>query len=103
MAEHSERITITDALGWDCVEGECEHSDEPNMNNFDNCPKITVEVCVDCMEERGFGRDQRFWEELVSHAEPPKPEPTPESAIFKPAPDQEATPWVPVKQEGAEQ
>lgn len=82
MAEHSERITITDALGWGCVEGECEHSDEANMDNFDNCPKITIEVCVDCMEERGFGREQRFWEEPVSHTEP---EPAPEPALFKPA------------------
>ncbi|WP_336647551.1 hypothetical protein [Microbacterium sp. MMO-10] len=82
MAEHEERITITDALGENCVEGECDHSDEADMNDFENCPKITIEVCVDCMEERGFGRDPRFWEELVSHREPPQPAPTPEPEIF---------------------
>lgn len=89
MAEHIERVTITDALGWDCVEGECEHSDEANMENFDNCPKITIEVCVDCMDERGHGREQRFWEELVSHTDPPEPVPEPVPAIFKPSADVE--------------
>ena len=87
MSDHSERITITDALGWDCVEGECEHSNEADMNDFENCPRITIEVCVDCMEERGFGRDRQFWEELVSHQGPPESEPEPEPAIFKPSAD----------------
>ncbi|WP_217183390.1 hypothetical protein [Streptomyces sp. AC495_CC817] len=84
MADHTERVTITDALGWDCVEGECEHSDEADMNDFEHCPKITIEVCVACMEERGHGRDQRFWEELISHTDPPKPTSEREPAIFKP-------------------
>lgn len=42
MADHTDRIMITDALGWDCVEGECEHSNEAYMNDFENCPKITM-------------------------------------------------------------
>ncbi len=88
MTDHTERVTITDALRWDCVEGECEHSDEADMNDFENCPKITIEVCVGCMEDRGFGRDQRFWEELVSHTDPPVPEPVPEPAIFRSGPEE---------------
>ena len=89
MAEHTERVTITDALGWDCVEGECEHYDEDEVGMWDSCPRITIEVCVDCMDEREFGRDPRFWEELVSHTDPPQPDPVPEPAIFKPSPDVE--------------
>lgn len=91
MSEHSERITITDALAWDCVEGECEHSDEADMGMWENCPRITIEVCVDCMEARGHGREQRYWEELVSHTDPPEPEPEPEPAIFKPAAEVRST------------
>ena len=83
MSEHSERVTVTDALSWDCIEGECEHSDEPDMDGFEHCPKSTIEVCVDCMDERGFGRDERLWEELWSHTDPPEPEPEPEPSIFK--------------------
>lgn len=90
MAEHTERVTITDALAWDCVEGECEHydEDEADMGMWEHCPKITIEVCVDCMEERGHGREERFWEELVSHTDPPEPGPPtslPEPSLFKPA------------------
>lgn len=88
MSDHTDRVIITDALGWDCIEGECEHPDEVDMFDFDHCPKITIEVCVDCMDERGFGRDPRFWEELVSHTEPPMPDPVEEPAIFKPSPNQ---------------
>lgn len=88
MAEHTERVTITDALNWDCVEGECEHIDEDGQpEDWWACPKITIEVCVDCMDERGHGRDQRFWEELVSHTDTPEPEPEPEPSIFKTAAD----------------
>lgn len=90
MPDHKERVTITDALGWDCVEGECEHIDEAGQpEDWSACPKLTIEVCVDCMDEREFGRDPRFWEELVSHTEPPMPDPVPEPAIFKPSPDRE--------------
>lgn len=88
MSDHTDRVIITDALGWDCIEGECEHSGEADMFDFEHCPKITIEVCVDCMDEREFGRDPRFWEELVSHTEPPMPDPVEEPAIFKPAPNQ---------------
>lgn len=91
MDEHAERVTITDALEWGCVEGDCDHYDE--LDDFDTdfakCPRITIEVCVDCMDEREFGRDPRWWEELVSHTDPPQPDPIPEPAIFKPAADVE--------------
>lgn len=90
MTDHTERVTITDALPWDCVEGECEHSDEADMGMWENCPKITVEVCVDCMDDRGLGRDPRWWEELTEHETPQEPEsPLLEPAIFKPSADVE--------------
>lgn len=74
VGDHKERITITDALQLDCSYGECEHDNEVVEFDFENCPRITVEVCVDCMDERGFGRDPRlWWEELISHTDPPKP------------------------------
>lgn len=89
MSDHIERVTILDSLSWDCVEGECEHSEEADMDNFENCPTSAFEVCVDCMDELGHGRDPRFWEQLVSHVDPVEPEPEPEPAIFKPNPDRE--------------
>lgn len=61
---HAEHITITDALAWDCLEGECEHvTDE--VDDTSNCPRIEVVVCVDCMDEHKHGRDPHWWEDLI--------------------------------------
>ena len=85
MADHTERVTVTDALPWACIEGDCDHDDGNGEWDYENCPRITVEVCVDCMEEREFGRDPRWWEELVEHTDPPQPDPVPEPNVRKPS------------------
>lgn len=90
---HAEHVTITDALAWDCLEGECEHvTDE--VDDTSNCPRIEVVVCVDCMEENDHGRDPHWWEDLIPWPCDPASRlgvvvygPDPAPPIFKPQPD----------------
>ena len=89
---HTEHVTVIDALAANCVDGECEHVDENGMpDDYSACPRVVVEVCVDCMEARGDGRDPVWWESLAmwpctAHV-PPLVQHGPElmPPIFKPA------------------
>lgn len=93
MAEHLEHRTIPDALAADCYYGECEHLDEQGEpSDFSACPTVSMEVCVDCMVERGYGADPQYWEDgLVGWPHGPEEEPTLEvpapPAILKPPPE----------------
>lgn len=66
MTEHSDHVTVDDALGADCYYGECDHVDEDGMpDDFSECPTFSLEVCVDCMEDAGYGRDPSLWEDSL--------------------------------------
>jgi len=68
MAEHTKHLTISNALAADCLYGECEHLNEDGEpSDYSACPSISIEVCIDCMVERGQGNDPTYWEEeLIS-------------------------------------
>ena len=67
MNAHTEHVTIPDSLAADCFYGECEHVDEDGMpDDFSACPPVVFEVCVDCMDERGEGKDPALWEESLA-------------------------------------
>lgn len=93
MNEHLEHKTISNAFAEDCFYGECEHVDENGEpEDFSACPAIALEVCVDCMVERGQGSDPERWEDvLVGWPHGPKGESAPEApiqpAILKPPPE----------------
>lgn len=53
--KHAEHVTIPETWPSDCLEGDCEHRDE---------------VCVDCMDEEGFGRDPEGWDDTPLEAWP---------------------------------
>lgn len=99
---HAEHVTITDALAWDCLEGECEHvTDE--VDDTSNCPRIEVIVCVDCMDEHEHGRDPYWWEDLIPWPCDPASRlgvavygPDPAPPIFKPQPADPVHPPMPV-------
>lgn len=61
---HIEHVDV-DALPADCYEGECEHVTDEDGNILDaECPLIVARVCIDCMEEKGRGREAEGWEEM---------------------------------------
>lgn len=66
MPEHVDHVTVDEALAADCFYGECEHIDEDGMpDDFSTCPTFSLEVCVDCMEDAGYGRDPGLWEDSL--------------------------------------
>lgn len=70
--EHTEHLTINDALDYSCADGYCEH----DVDDFgeSTCPPLIVEVCVDCMDEEGAGRDPGEWDDRPLRSWP-HPEP----------------------------
>lgn len=60
--KHAEHVTV-EAWPSNCIEGECDHLDEHGEPDFELCPSTQVEVCVDCMDEEGFGRDPEGWDD----------------------------------------
>lgn len=92
MAEHLYHLTVPSALAIDCAYGECEHIDEQGEpSDYSACPTSSLEVCVECMVERGYGADPEFWEDgLVGWPHEPK-EPKVQAvenpAILKPPPE----------------
>lgn len=94
MAEHAEHRTL-EAWPEDCVEGECDHRDEDGEpQDLTVCPSIMFDVCVDCMDEEGAGREREGWDFRTllpwphplsaGWTETPPPQ---EVAIFNPSPD----------------
>lgn len=61
---HGESVTVTDAMAYDCIEGGCDHDE-------DECPTFDVTVCVDCMDEAGYGRDASRWDDFQPLSEWP--------------------------------
>jgi hypothetical protein len=59
--EHIEHVTLDDVRSTICIEGDCDHGGE----DFENCPVWSIECCIDCMEERGAGRDPDLWESVT--------------------------------------
>jgi len=74
MSTHTEHATAIDARWENCLEGECDHVDEEGQpEDMSACPVVALEVCVDCMDERGHGRDPGAWDD-VALVEWPHPE-----------------------------
>lgn len=75
---HKEHVTVDTAYWADCLEGECEHVDEDGLpEDMSACPRVPpFEVCVDCMDAEGFGRDPAHWDDV-----PLTPWPHAESAV----------------------
>ncbi|MFF2631980.1 hypothetical protein ACFVR6_03765 [Microbacterium sp. NPDC058021] len=71
--KHAEHVTV-EAWMRDCIEGECEHVDPDEAGTtdtaVDTCPSTQFVVCVDCMDEKGAGRDEEGWDELPLEAWP---------------------------------
>ncbi|MBC6496089.1 hypothetical protein BEP68_14760 [Microbacterium sp. 4-7] len=65
-AAHVEHITVATAYREDCLEGECDHVDEDGEpDDMSACsPVPAFEVCVDCMEADGHGRDPEHWDDV---------------------------------------
>ena len=61
--KHAEHLTIPDALNADCFYGDCEHTVDEDGWIIDDatCPTFEYNVCVDCMDEAGHGRDEEAW------------------------------------------
>lgn len=87
MSEHNEHVTASETWPTSCLEGECEHRDEEGQpEDMSVCPSSPYEVCIDCMDEGGFGRDPLYWDDAPLSGWPhePKPEPVaPMPALFK--------------------
>ena len=91
MTKHSEHTTV-EAWHMDCLEGGCEHRDERGEpEDLSVCPSFQMEVCVDCMAERGFERVTTWWEGPFDEwpctaSIPPLADhgPDPEPPIFRP-------------------
>lgn len=64
---HRDHVTVEAWLG-DCIEGECDHVDPDTADStdraLDTCPSIQFVVCIDCMDEQGTGRDERYWDDM---------------------------------------
>lgn len=65
-ATHAEHVTVSWAYWGNCLEGDCEHLDEDGQpEDLSACPNVPpFEVCVDCMEEDGRGRDPEHWDDV---------------------------------------
>lgn len=69
--KHAEHVTVPETWPSDCLEGECEHRDEDGEpEGLDLCPSSPFEVCLDCMDEEGFGRDPEQWDDTPLEAWP---------------------------------
>ncbi len=94
MTEHTRHTVLETAVAADCYYGECEHIDENGEpDDFSACPRVPVEVCVDCMVERGLGDDPAYWEDLAPWPHTERDQPLPGGAelqgppaILKPPP-----------------
>ena len=78
-AEHAEHVQV-EAWSMDCIDGDCEHRDEDGKpEDLSACPSSLMEVCVDCMEIAGVGRDPKHWEAVLHEwpCEHAKPAPSP--------------------------
>lgn len=66
VAEHAEHVTVSTAYPEDCLEGECDHRDEDGEpEDMTACtPVPPFEVCVDCMDLAGCGRDPECWDDV---------------------------------------
>lgn len=64
--EHQEHVTVSWAYAATCLEGECEHVDENGEpEDLSACPTAPpFEVCVDCMDDEGRGRDPEDWDDV---------------------------------------
>jgi hypothetical protein len=71
-ARHAEHVTIEWAYEADCLEGECVHVDEDGEpDDLSACPTVPpFEVCVDCMDDKGVGRDPENWDDAPLTAWP---------------------------------
>lgn len=66
---HAEHVTVH-AWPLDCIEGECEHVTEEGEGDLDLCSATDFVTCVDCMDEKGAGRDEEGWEDWPLEAWP---------------------------------
>ncbi len=67
--DHAEHVTV-EAWMRDCIEGDCEHVDKDGEGSLDLCPSEQFTVCVDCMDEKGAGRDEEDWDDWPLEAWP---------------------------------
>lgn len=82
--EHEEHVLL-ETWSEDCVEGECDHgTDGDPTEDLSQCPSTFLEICVDCMDDRGAGRDPGLWENVTRWPCDLTPETTPEPPMFKP-------------------
>lgn len=65
-AAHSEHVTVNWAYWGNCLEGDCEHVDEDGQpEDLSACPNVPpFEVCVNCMDDDGRGRDPEHWDDV---------------------------------------
>ncbi|MCJ1709262.1 hypothetical protein [Microbacterium sp. VKM Ac-2923] len=66
---HADHVTV-EAWPLDCIEGECDHVTEEGEGDLGLCSPTNFAACVDCMDEKGAGRDEEGWEDWPLEAWP---------------------------------
>jgi hypothetical protein len=66
---HAEHVTV-EAWHQDCLEDECEAHHDEHGSRIEDCPPIDFTVCVDCMDDKGAGREEEGWDDWPLEAWP---------------------------------